>query len=1169
MSHSPKTSLLARLFLAHLCAISLWLAHASAQAVRPAPEPASPRKERALTDAQIKKASATADPAKDEEIVEMSVFEVTQSKRGYYADTTMAGTRINSSIEDLGAAITIITTEQMDDFGMLDINDIFNFEVGTEGASTFTDVSIDANGNASDGNMDNPGSANRVRGLGNPNKTFNNFETSGRTPLDRLLLDGVEITRGPSSIIAGLGNPAGTVNSIAATPHLTRNRNKAQFRIDASNSFRETLDISRVLVRGKLAVRAQQMFWHQGFQRKPSGTDAELYNFMIKYQPFKKTTLNFAYSKYKISGNRANALTPADGITPWRERGEYTWDPLEPNAGGTFGAAYDKNGNKMVGTANNNYMLLYGLDGRSWMSSGRGTSMLFVDRDGSLVWMAPRGSSTGSALSNNQTQYTYTISQQQPVLDPALPVSTTPRNGIGVHDKSIYDWTSLNTAATDWFHLTNDTILARLTQTLVDTPKQYLAVDFGWFREDSTSYSKMMSGKAKKYQTSSYLAIDVNRRLYDGSLNPNFLRPFLAVNQDFVSDNPIINDTFRTQLAYKLDFRRDKAWTKWLGLHSVTAYHEYKHFEERRYMYRHSMVDDHSWIPPGTPRASSGSTNVSNPDLLWNQTSPTNTRNYYFYYIGDAIGQNVDYSPGFVSPGQYDYMWGDVAAGLINREPTRLGLAADINGSGGINNSLKITKGMGVVLQSHLIKDGIVITAGLRRDEVYQKEGVPPQLLPDGLHHDFAWDNRWKPAWNKNSGPTHAEGVVIKPAAWIKPDAPIWLRPLRNFSFYYNQSDSLTLDVPIVYNLAGQLMPNPTGTGKDYGLTFRLFDSRLIMRLNRYENRTENQRGTGAPVSRALIMDIYEATYEDDDIPDDQTANRAFGLNKVATGWVKQMALAAGETLTADEIFRRVAEIMRMTPERLRTLQTYRPKISETDEGLASGYEFELNWTPVNYLNIRFNASKTEAKSDTVAPGFAAYLEERLDFWQNLVDPLTGARWWTSIYDMDHPQTAEAWYNSSVKPDWDLALQRQGMANPNVSKYTVKLLANLRLSGISSHPILKGMNVGGSVRWQSRIGIGNHGIDMDGPDPVTGQIVHTKLDPTRTIWGESTTIVDFNIGYQTKVYNNKILARFQLAVANAFEDGRLQAVRADSNGNPYVWRIIDPRQFTFTATFDF
>jgi len=42
----------------------------------------------------------------------------------------------------------------------------------------------------------------------------------------------------------------------------------------------------------------------------------------------------------------------------------------------------------------------------------------------------------------------------------------------------------------------------------------------------------------------------------------------------------------------------------------------------------------------------------------------------------------------------------------------------------------------------------------------------------------------------------------------------------------------------------------------------------------------------------------------------------------------------------------------------------------------------------------------------------------------------------------------------------------------------------------------------------------------------------------------------------------------QLNVRNLQEGGRLQAISAYPNGRPGAFRIVDPRQFILTATFD-
>jgi hypothetical protein len=47
-----------------------------------------------------------------------------------------------------------------------------------------------------------------------------------------------------------------------------------------------------------------------------------------------------------------------------------------------------------------------------------------------------------------------------------------------------------------------------------------------------------------------------------------------------------------------------------------------------------------------------------------------------------------------------------------------------------------------------------------------------------------------------------------------------------------------------------------------------------------------------------------------------------------------------------------------------------------------------------------------------------------------------------------------------------------------------------------------------------------------------------------------------------------VRARIQFNVKNVFEGGRLQAVAFNPDGQPYAFRIIDPRQFILQAKFD-
>jgi len=270
--------------------------------------------------AEAQTAPATQKPTSDpgsslasekSETVVLSPFEVVSDNKGYFAPNSMSGTRFNTKLEDLASAMTVVTKEQMQDFAMLDINDIFLYSASTEGTGTFTDMAVDRNGSVSDNVQMNPTQANRVRGIAPANVSLGNFETMGRVPVDPLAVDAVEISRGPNSSVFGLGNPSGTVNQVPAAANLTRNRSQAQFRGDSYGGYRSSLDLNRVLVNGKLAIRGSASIQHDGFVRKPSGVDTERYNGMIKYSPFKSTTIRAGVQYYHGYGVRPNFVPPA------------------------------------------------------------------------------------------------------------------------------------------------------------------------------------------------------------------------------------------------------------------------------------------------------------------------------------------------------------------------------------------------------------------------------------------------------------------------------------------------------------------------------------------------------------------------------------------------------------------------------------------------------------------------------------------------------------------------------------------------------------------------------------------------------------------------------------------------------------------------------------------
>ncbi len=1051
----------------------------------------------------------------------MSPFEVIADTRGYYSANTMAGTRLNAKIADLASSISVVTREQMQDFALLDLNDVFAYEAGTEGSGTYTDFTIDQSGRPSDNTMADPINANRVRGIGNANISFGNYETAGRVPVDPINIDAIEISRGPNSNIFGLGNAAGTVNLVPASAHLTRARSQVQFRADSYGGYRASLDANRVIQRGVLAVRGSAVFQHDGFERKPSGTDSHRLNAMVKYQPFRPTTLTASYSYYRLHGNRPNMIMPRDAITAWRAAGSPTWDPVTYRAHRTDGS--------VLGTFTGNPPAYFAF--ASSISSGVGTSLVSVDRGNVVAWGPVRSSTTHTPQALDGARLMTTAPTSIRAAQPLFASDAT------VGDQSLYDWRSINLAAMNRLYEETSTLNLQIEQIFLHTPRHLLATQLGWFREDSERRQRALYGTgAAGTGAVGYLQIDVNRRLLDGSPNPNFLRPNLGIVGGYTSDSPLTNDTYRGQLAYRLDLARERSWLRWLGMHQLSGYGEYKQHVTRRFSFRDAIVSDHAWLAAGVPRGNQASTGPE----PQNRVSPTISRNYFQYYVGDAQGQNVDYAPSDFRHGAYHYVWGNTATGQFRDEMALLGGAATVDNTAGSRNSRRVLKTEGAVLQNHLFDGRIVTTFGRREDRNFTRRGVPARLLPDGLTHDYAWDHQWEAGdWLARTGRTKTAGMVVKPVSWLHVHA--------------NKSDSFLPSSPAV-DLHARFVPDPAGKGEDVGFSLNLFSGRLILRANRYTTKQINSRnGTSSTLAgRAVKLDIY-----------DFTTSRPFGLNFRARNWLRNDAARRGVSLTEAQLDERVAQTMKMDLAIIRALEdatvNQGTPLAQVDDLVAKGKEIEVHFNPMTHWTMKLNVTEQESIDAAVAPDLTQYLAERLPVWTSIIDLDTGQPWYTTRYEGG--QHAQQYLAGNVTSQLAIAKANEGKSRPQIRKYRANFATNYYLAALTDQRWLRRVNVGGALRWEDKGAIGYYGVQQL-------PAVITELDRNRPVYAEANLYVDAFVGYRTKLFAERVGATFQLNVRNLQESGRLQAISAFPDGSPNGYRIVDPRQFILTVTFD-
>ena len=1059
----------------------------------------------ATPDLDAQTASPTpANPPAKEEVVKLSPFEVTGDARGYYAANTMAGTRLNSKLEDLASSITVITKEQMSDFAMLDINDVFLYEAGTEGTGTYTEFAFDRNGAPMDTTQLDPNNANRIRGVGPANTAFGNFETSGRVPIDPINIDAVEISRGPNANIFGLGNAAGTVNVQPASAHLTRNRAQLSLRVDSFEGHRSSLDLNRVLKKGLLAVRGSAVYQHDGFDRKPSGTDSVRLNGMVKYQPFRTTTLTASYSRYRIDGNRPNMTMPRDAVSAWLAAGSPTWNPLTsrvtlngvPSAT-TFGIAtlppYLQNIN----------------------GTGRTNSTFFVDGNGTVVhWGPTQATTTNNPADRNQAVFLVNTFPEN--VRAGQPLFAGPPS---VDRKDIYDWTRINFAAVNRLKESTTTTNLRLEHIFLNTPRHLIAFEGAFFRENSDRHRRDLVGTANTAGHSGTLYIDVNERMSDGSPNPNLLRPFIGLWRSSSYDNPLLRETYRTQLAYKLDLRGEKSLLRWAGMHQFSLYGEYKDVVQRRISYRDALLSNHSWLAPGVARA---------------DPSTVVTINYFRYYVGDAIGSNVDYGPAPFAAGTYDYRWGNALTGNIRNERATIGSAVATDGTAAGRNTRQVLKTHGAVVQSFLLRDRLVTTFGLRKDRNYTTRGIQPVLQPDGVSVDPRSYYAWAPEdWTYNEGPTATAGAVLKPLSWLH--------------LHANVSDSFQPNSAAV-DLQLRGLPDPTGEGRDYGFTLNLFAGRLVARVNQYKTKQINSRNGESTTLATRVRGL-----------DFDTPNRnitPFMLVPKATDWVTNAARARGQTLTPAQIESEVARITGLDPNFLVELSD---PLGETEDVVAKGTEVELHYNPSAHWTVKLNVTRQESINSRISPGLTTWIAERMPVWQSLIDPELGRPWFTERYG--NLASAADILAANVTAPLGIAQQSEGKSRPQVRKYRANLSTSYRLAGLTEQRHLKRVTVGGALRWEDKGAIGYFGVQQL-------PAVVTELDRNRPIWDKDHLYVDAFVAYRTRLFSERIGTTLQLNVRNLQEDGRLQPISAYPNGRISGYRIIDPRQFILTLSFD-
>ena len=690
---------LGRLLATQACALlavsSLWAQEVpkpTTEATAPATTPA-PRTAPVVT-------TAPATTSK-EEVVELSPFTVNTTKdAGYYAENTLAGSRLNTNLGDLAASITVVTKAQMEDTASLDINDVFRYEASTEGSSTYTPVIIDRStakdvlggytfGN--DGTTTTNAQANRIRGLTAPDAAINNFPSANRIPFDAYNIQSVEITRGPNSLLFGLGAPSGIVNQTTTKAALNRDTSEVTVRTDQYGSFRTALTVNRSLIPDKLAFAGAFVYYDEQFQRKPSGDLTRREYGTITYKPFKGTTIRAFGENYQNSANRPNSLTPRDLITPWLQSGRPAYDPTTrmitvldtgavygPYVNSTFSPGYVKGNNVGNGALNTYFLTAAPVNTNvnpTWMNgiyfddvtrplrliNGTNNSVAYFQRNPALFaayqtnpanttlapWAANNVNSLGWTPGTDARWYIYDREWSSSSLNyPSKVVNGTTYTYLnGVAYGSYMNPGITNKNLYDWTKyndVQSNFSTMRAGNYSLEIEQQLLPNLFfsaGWMRQDIDSTENNTMGQL----TGNTLQVDTNQKLPDGTVNPYFGNVFIEEGQGGGMDtyvHPQTDDNFRAMLSYDLDLTKENGILKWLGRHRLLGMWSRLESKQAVERWRNSIVDG----DPDAKLRYVPNLTLSGQSLALNPLSLE--RKYYMSNPGDPQGV-VTHSSGF------------------------------------------------------------------------------------------------------------------------------------------------------------------------------------------------------------------------------------------------------------------------------------------------------------------------------------------------------------------------------------------------------------------------------------------------------------------------------------------------------------------------------------------
>ena len=696
----------------------------------------------------------------------------------------------------------------------------------------------------------------------------------------------------------------------------------------------------------------------------------------------------------------------------------------------------------------------------------------------------------------------------------------------------------------------------------------------------------------------------------DGTANPNVGRPFISDSWQFGNNsNKTERESGRLTVFATHDFDREGPTRNWLtrlaGRHTVTGlYSQDRQKRDSRNWQRFAILDPAYRTLMGAPAATKFTDNLLavNPVIYLGPSLATRT---------SAAGLSIP-RPGQVATVStanirlFDSTWA-ARPGVDPAAPWDNGYAAE--GSAGRNSTQSENPANYVGWRNVSFnvtdseagnRDALTTNASLTRSRVFSRVAVwqghfwnNAVVGTYGIRRDVA--RAWSFARNANSSPGF--GQVDLGSTFRLPDlsqnrievtSKTWsavthlnrfLKSDRlpvNVSLFYSKSENFQPAASRV-DLYGESIAAPQGRTTDKGVLIETKDGRFSVRVNRYETsaRNANSSGLGGAyflgTSQAWAgnwANVFEFDLGGQTLAtQNQGSTGRFtyspgpGENQDQADARERAAVGAWRTWQKkiDPRFYKawgLAFDPNIAPiNQVRELGASTPTgFTLTEDSLSKGYEIEINAQATRNWRFSANAAKTDARRKNIGGASLA------DFVAKYEDALKNTAagdlriWWGGAGN----ETALFQWNTNVGSEFTSRRLQEGTNVPELREWRFNAITNYDISEGS----LKGVSIGGGLRWQDTVVIGYRPIPGKTASDVSFDIANPYRGPTEMN-------IDLWLGYGRKNVFRGIDWRVQLNVRNIAQHDSLIPITTQPNGLAAGYRIAPVEVWSVSNTFKF